>query len=234
MAGQVDYTIDLNTLAANQRGVHDDLVSTTTRRYDSPLRVAQAEETRRRVVEAGSRFLSEKGWAGTSMREVAREAGVSVETIYATVGSKVELLKVAMDVAVVGDDAQVPLAERPEFRRMGEGTPHGRLAAAAALMAEINRRGAALHRVLEEGARSEPQLHDPLRVRQDNRWRTTREGMQAVLGRPAETNEVDEVYVVVGPDTYRILVEERGWSREQYTYWLADALARLLKIEETS
>jgi AcrR family transcriptional regulator len=231
----VDYTIDLNTLVVNWERVHDDPVSTTsTRRYDSPLRAAQAEETRRRVVEAGSRLLSEKGWAGTSMREVAREAGVSVETIYATVGSKVDLLKVVMDVAVVGDDAPVPLAERPEFRRMGEGTPHDRLTAAAVLMAEINRRGAALHRVLEEGARSEPQLHEPLRVRRANRWQTTREGMEAVLGRSAETYEVDEVYVVVGPDTYRTLVEERAWSREHYIVWLADVLARLLRIEETS
>ena len=58
--------------------------------------------------------------------------------------------------------------------------------------------------------------------------------MEAVLGRAAETHEVDEVYVVVGPDTYRTLVEECGWSREQYTVWLADALARLLRIEEDS
>ena len=207
---------------------------TSTRRYESPLRAAQAEETRRRVVETGSRLLSDKGWAGTSMREVAREAGVSVETIYATVGSKADLLQVAMDVAVVGDDAPVPLAGRPEFRRLGEGTPRDRLAAAAGLMEQINRRGAALHHVLEEGARSEPRLAGPLRVRRANRWQTTRVGMEAVLGRAAETHEVDEVYVVVGPDTYRTLVEECGWSREQYTVWLADALARLLRIEETA
>jgi AcrR family transcriptional regulator len=210
-------------------------VSTSgTRRYESPLRAAQAEQTRRRVITAGGRLLAEKGWAGTSMREVAREAGVSVETIYATVGSKVDLLMVAMDVAVVGDDAPVPLVGRPQFRRLGEGAPHDRLAAAAGLMAEINRRGAALHRVLEEGARSEPPLHEPLRVRRANRWQTTREGMEAVLGRAAETYEVDEIYVVVGPDTYRTLVEERGWSREHYIVWLADALARLLRIEETA
>lgn len=215
--------------------VHDGGVSTTsTRRYDSPLRAAQAEQTRRRIVVAGSRLLSERGWAGTSMREVAREAGVSVETIYATVGSKPDLLKVAMDNATVGDDAPVPLAERPEFRRMASGSLRDRLTAAAELMAEINGRGAALHRVLEDGARSEPRLAEQLVVTRTNRWQTTRVGVEAVLGRAVERDQVDEIYVVIGPATYRAFVEECGWSREQYTRWLADALARLMKIEETS
>jgi AcrR family transcriptional regulator len=215
--------------------LHDVVVSTaSTRRYESPLRAAQAEQTRRRIVAAGSRLLAERGWAGTSMREVAREAGVSVETIYATVGSKPDLLKVAMDTATVGDDAPVPLAERPEFQRMGSGPLPDRLAAAAGLMVEINCRGAGLHRVLEDGARSEARLAELLRVTRTNRWQTTRLGVEGVLGHPVEPRQVDEIYVVVGPATYRALVEECGWSREQYTAWLADALARLLKIEESA
>jgi AcrR family transcriptional regulator len=208
--------------------------TTSTRRYESPLRAAQAEQTRRRVVTAGSRLLTEKGWAGTSMREVAREAGVSVETIYATVGSKPDLLKVALDVATVGDDAPVPLAERPAFQRMASGSRRGRLVAAAELMVEINGRVAGLHRVLEDGARSEPRLADQLLVTRSNRWQTTRVGVEAVLGRAADTREVDEIYVVIGPATYRTFVEECGWSPELYADWLVDALARLLKIEETS
>ena len=57
------------------------------------------------------KLFAERGWA-TSVRDIAREAGVAVETVYSVVGSKRELLKVAMDVAIVGDDEPVALDDR--------------------------------------------------------------------------------------------------------------------------
>ena len=78
------------------------------REYRSPRRQQQAAETRAAVLEAATRLFGERGWAGTGMREVAREAGVSVETVYAGFGSKSDLLMAAIDVAVVGDDEPVP------------------------------------------------------------------------------------------------------------------------------
>ena len=62
----------------------------------------QAEQTRAVIIAAASRVFSERGWMATNVRDVAREAGVSVETLYSSFGSKAELLKVALDVAIVG------------------------------------------------------------------------------------------------------------------------------------
>ncbi len=76
-----------------------------------------AVQTRAAVVEAATALFGENGWAGTGMRDVARAVGVAVETVYSNFGSKAELLLAALDVAVVGDAQQVPLAERPEFAR---------------------------------------------------------------------------------------------------------------------
>ena len=56
------------------------------------------------------------------MRDVARAAGVSVETVYASFRSKGDLLMAALDVAVVGDAGPVPLDQRPEFAALGSGT----------------------------------------------------------------------------------------------------------------
>jgi AcrR family transcriptional regulator len=64
------------------------------------------------------------------MREVARVAQVSVETVYANFGSKGALLREALDVTVVGDDEPVPFSDRPEFRALAEGDAAARAQAA--------------------------------------------------------------------------------------------------------
>ena len=157
----MDYTIDLNTIAINMARVHHEPV-TTTRRYDSPLRTAQAEQTRRRVVDAGSRLLAEKGWVGTSMREVEREAGSRWRRSMRRSAPRPTCSRSPWTWLSWVTTLRRRWQGEP-IRRLGEGTLDDRLAATAGLMAEINRRGAALHRVFEEGARSEPQLRDALR-----------------------------------------------------------------------
>ena len=51
------------------------------RSYDSSRRQAMAEETRLSVIDAATRLFAENGWACTGMRDVAKAAGVSVETV---------------------------------------------------------------------------------------------------------------------------------------------------------
>ncbi len=74
------------------------------------------------MLEAATELFGQKGWVGTGMRDVARAAGVAVETVYANFGSKPELLLAAIDVAVVGDAQPIPLGERPEFAVLGRGS----------------------------------------------------------------------------------------------------------------
>src|SRR4026207_968260 len=61
------------------------------REYHSELRAQQAEETRARILEATARVMA-RGLATISIPAVAREAGVSVPTVYRHFGSKRELL----------------------------------------------------------------------------------------------------------------------------------------------
>lgn len=61
------------------------------RRYRSRLRAQQAEETRARILDATVRVMA-SGLASVSIPAVAREAGVSVPTIYRHFGTKGDLL----------------------------------------------------------------------------------------------------------------------------------------------
>ena len=63
-----------------------------TRTYRSPRRAMQAQQTRVAVLGACRALFGERGWAATGVRDIAGEAGVSVETVYATLGGKVALL----------------------------------------------------------------------------------------------------------------------------------------------
>ena len=61
------------------------------RPYRSDLRAQQAEETRGRILDAALRVMT-TGVASLSIPAVAREAGVSVPTVYRHFGTKADLL----------------------------------------------------------------------------------------------------------------------------------------------
>src|SRR4051812_39636070 len=87
--------------------------------YHSPLRAEQARRTRAAVLDAAGRCFLEKGYAATTMKDVAAQAGVSVQTVFGQ-GTKAALLLACVDRAVVGDDEESPLAQRELFVRLVE------------------------------------------------------------------------------------------------------------------
>src|SRR5262245_16544747 len=118
------------------------------RRYHSPLREQRARQTREAVLAAAARLFTTRGWAATGMRDIAREAGTATETLYSHFPSKTALLQAVIDVAVVGDEAPVALAERPAFTVLADGSRAERLAAAARLVTDVALRTAGPAKVL--------------------------------------------------------------------------------------
>lgn len=199
-----------------------------TRTYRSVRREQQAAQTRELVLVTATRLFSERGWAATGMRDVAREAAVSVETVYSNFRTKSELLLAAIDVGVVGDTATVPLSDRPEFAALGRGTRAERLAATATLVTGINRRSWGLRRAINEAAASEPVLaakvHELERRRRDN----VGTAAALVTGTPVEGEVLDALWVVAGTEVFALLTQVGGRSVEEYTAWLEATFARLL------
>lgn len=55
-------------------------------------RALQAEQTRLEILGAARRLFAAEGYAATTLRAIASEAGVSVQTVFNSVGSKAELV----------------------------------------------------------------------------------------------------------------------------------------------
>lgn len=195
------------------------------RTYRSPRRALQAQQTRTAVLTACRALFAERGWAATGVRDIATAAGVSVETVYATLGGKIALLTAALDGAVAGDDEPVPLAERPMFLALGEGSLAERTAAAVALITDSHVRTIGLQRALCEGG--EPALAELLAAQEENRRAGTGQGMALVLRRPIGDRERDLFWAQTCPEVFDALVNRSGWSAEQYTEWVASLIENL-------
>lgn len=200
-----------------------------TRRYHSPRRRMQADQTREAVLEAAIRLFAERGWAGTGVRDVARAAAVSVETVYATFGSKAHLLKSALEVAVVGDDAPVPLADRPVYTAIATGrTIRERVEATARMIATINERIYRLAGAIRQGATVDATLAALRADLEGQRRRGIADIARLITGRDLDPGQLDELWVQSVDQVYALLADECGWSRARYEWWLTDRIEEIL------
>ena len=93
------------------------------RRYSSPLRAEQAEQTKVRIVQAAVDLLSEGDAGDLSMPDVAERAGVSVRTVYRSFANRDELLDGV--IAWINEHIQRVAAPRPDTRESYETTTAG-------------------------------------------------------------------------------------------------------------
>lgn len=199
------------------------------RAYHSPARHRQAEETRRRITGAARKLLVEKGFDGTTIEAVAREAGVAVQTVYAIYGSKRGLVAGLMDQARFGP------AFAEQVARVLEATdPDLRLALTAGVARRVHDAERSMLDVLHGAGMVAPELaamaHDRENERYDGQGRTL--ALLAEQGRLREDLDVtaarDVLWALTGHEPYRLLVIERRWSSDRYERWLGELLQRAL------
>ncbi len=198
------------------------------RSYRSPRRELQAKGTRDALIAAATGLFTTRGWAATGMRDIAQEAGVATETIYKHFASKADLFRQAMDIAVVGDDAPVPVAERPAFTAMGTGTRAERIAAAVRVAVDIQLRTVGFAKVVREAAPTDETIAEALGAARERQRADVATGAALVFGRQPTDAERDGLWTLFSPEVYLLLVEESGWSVEQYEEWLIDLVDALV------
>jgi AcrR family transcriptional regulator len=176
------------------------------------------------LLAAATRLFTTRGWAATGMRDIAQEAGVATETLYAHFSSKTGLLQRVIDISVVGDEAAVPLAERPEFAALGRGSRAERIAAAARLVAQVNTRTAGFARVLRQAAPADDVIAELLEATRERQRRDVAAGVELVIGRTPSAAERDGLWALLSPEVYLLLGEASGWSPERYEDWIAETL----------
>ncbi len=180
------------------------------------------------MLDAASRLFTSRGWAATGIRDIAREAGVAAETVYAHYSSKTSLLRQVVDIAVVGDEDAVPLAQRPDFVALGAGSRDQRVAAAARLITDVHLRTARFANVIREAAHTDETMADELESTRQRHRTDVGRALRLLLGRKPTTTELDGIVAVVSVEVYLLLTEFSGWRPERYERWIAETLELIL------
>ena len=208
------------------------------RGYVSGTRTEQAQRTRSRVIDAATRLFVHQGYATTTMRAVAAEAGVSVPTVELLFGTKAQLLHVVIDVAIAGDDEPVPVlsrawvAEAQSVRDLADF-----LLVVAQVVSEAEARSAGVILVAYEAAAADPDIQLLILDRESQRERTATWIVDSVRERADlrpgldRAGAIDTVWMLMDPVIFSRLRRHRGWSADRYASWFADSVTRLLTSE---
>ena len=175
------------------------------------------------MLTAAYELFCSTGYRATTMDAIAERASVAVQTLYFTFHTKDELFQAVHERTVLGDEG-VPPALQPWYR---------------AAVASDDVRAAVRHLcrgVLSISRRVAPMIPafhavvaDPAGEVWERSQRLRHDGMIeliAVLTKKAplragitKGRAADVLYHLLGPDLYRTMVLERGWTERQLANW---------------
>lgn len=198
------------------------------RPYNSPRRQQQAAATRRTILEAADRLFLRDGYPATTMEAIAAEAGVSLKTAYRPFSTKSGLLRALWDLRLKGDDTDAPVLQHEWFREvMQERDPVRKLQLNARNSRAAKTRIGGLFRVIRGAAeidadcgalwrliQSDFHANQQVIVESIHRDGGLRPGLSLTTG-------TDTLWTLNHPDTWMLLVGQRGWSPRAYETWLA-------------
>jgi AcrR family transcriptional regulator len=202
------------------------------RSYDSSTRARQAQETRRRIVEAAAALFVRDGYSATSISAIAEGAGVAVPTVYASLRSKANILRAVVELTVRGDDEAAPLASRRRWQELErQQDPREQLALFAHLHRQICDREAAVFAQLEAAAGADLEASQLLAEHDQRRYETQRRVARSLHRRKqlkpglAARAAADVIWTLASERTYLALVRDRGWKADTYERWVSEQLA---------
>ena len=203
------------------------------RSYRSPRREEQAAETRRRIVDAARELFGAQDYAGTSLAAIADRAGVSVPTVYNSVGGKPGLLAALNEVVdETGDVAAIG-------RRIGTTTDPVEVVQLTARLRRLLMEGAGdIVVVISEAAAADPDVAAAYQAGQERSRAGTRGTVERLRALGALKPGLDPglaadaMYAVMHHAVWTRLVGECGWTADAAEAWYADTLAHLLLAPE--
>ena len=211
-------------------------VKRSARPYDNAGRRQVSRERQLRVAEVTARLLVERGYAATTVAEIAEQAAVSVPWLYKVFGPKPQLIKRAYDVLLAGDPDPLPMAARPAFRALAaENDPQRVVQRYAAISRDLASRMGPLAAVLlaagHSGESDVTALAETIaaeRLAGATSFSDHLADLGALTPGLSRDKARDIVWTLISPEVYRMLVVERGWNDHDYKRWLEQALTALL------
>jgi AcrR family transcriptional regulator len=204
------------------------------REYDSSRRQAQAQETRRHILEAARKLFMERGYAGATAEAIAAEAGVSAQTIYAIFKNKKKILISLMNVSpTTGVEDHTPMVERANVQAVSQEPDQRRqLQMFAEVVANNLDQVSVISEIMTDAARVEPDLDRILQKLNKQRLEHMSFAVQQIAANGPFRENADgdyareTVWSLTSPEVFLLLTRDRGWSKERYAAWLADMLIR--------
>ncbi|WP_432175430.1 TetR/AcrR family transcriptional regulator [Streptomyces sp. Tue6028] len=185
------------------------------RAYVSPLREQAAAQTRALILQCATDLFAERGYGRVTVADIASAAGVASKTVFASVGSKGDILDRIVDQGVVASDY-----ERSVRKMLALETGEAVLEA----LALGTRRGNEGQFTVHEAIRKALPVHENGEALWARATAAYRDALRCVARHlhtlpsppscPVEET-ADLLWFWFGPTGWRTLVVENGWSWER-------------------
>lgn len=188
-----------------------------------------AAATRNEILAATRRLFIERGYVQTSMGDIAKEAGVSIPTIYASVGPKPALVRALAAAIDLGSGAPEARSRALDERDAAE-----LIRVAAHLTRLLQENFGDIVEALEQAAAAEPEIAETVAAGRQmhvagSRLIADRLHSLGALRAGVSLEEAAQVVAFMADRvTYAKLVREHGWTFDRAETWISESLIRLL------
>ena len=206
------------------------------RKYSSAVRDEQAARTRARILDAASELFLERGYARTTMKDIADLAGVARDTVHAVFGSKARVLTALIDLRLVPDGSVANVTQRADAQAVrDEVDQRKQIELFARFITGLSIQLRPVFEILRTASAVEPEMakvfEEMDRFRMNNmqtyaKWIAARGPLRVSMKRAGEI-----IWALASPDVGRMLCDELGWTQTQHATWLSDTLIRTLLPE---
>lgn len=168
------------------------------------------------------KLFAAHGFSETTIAQIAGDAGVAPQTIYAVFGSKGGIVGEMLEDLEESADIDTWVA-----RIIAEGDPHRQLRIFVSMHRTLFEQGAPILRAAM-AARNEPDVAAMADRGDANRRSGTMQLAQMWLQREAlregleSTDAAERLWLLTSPEQYLLATDRLGWSPDRYEQWLGD------------
>lgn len=197
--------------------------------YDSKKRLAQAAETRNRILDSARKLFQSEGFESVTIEKLAQVSKVSMPTIYTIFQSKLGVLRALMEEALPTNQRET-LVEKSKREKSAK----KRLMIAAKIARQMYDAESAQMDIFRGASVLAPEFRKLEEEREKRRYRRLTEPIKTMekeksLAQGLTLSKAHDIlWAFTGRDIYRMFVIERGWTSGRYEKWLAQLLIKTL------